>query len=80
MDLINLFQKLIGFMVFPLIKMNVATSKKEERKEAMWNCKRDSAIQLLKPSSPYIIIPQIHTYSPLTPPWYALPKKKKVSM
>ena len=33
MDLINLSQKSIGFLVFPLIKMNVPNSKKEKRKE-----------------------------------------------
>ena len=53
MDLINLSQKLIGFMAFPLIKMNLPNSKKE--KEAMCNCNRQSTIQQLKP--------QIHTYS-----------------
>ena len=53
MDLINLSKKLIGFMAFPLIKMNVSNSKKE--KEAMCNCNRQSTIQQLKP--------QIHTYS-----------------
>ena len=32
MDLINLSQKLIGFMVFPLIKMNVPNSRKEKKR------------------------------------------------
>ena len=68
MDLINLSQKLIGFMVFPLIKMNVPNSKKAERKEAMCNCKRQSVIQQLKPSSPYFITTQIHKYTPLNLP------------
>ena len=45
MELINLSQKLIGFMAFPLIKMNVSNSKKE--KEAMCNCNRRSTIQQL---------------------------------
>ena len=45
MDLINLSKKLIGFMAFPLIKMNVSNSKKE--KEAMCNCNRLSTIQQL---------------------------------
>ena len=45
MDLINLSKKLIGFMAFPLIKMNVSNSKKE--KEAMCNCNRQSTIQQL---------------------------------
>ena len=57
MDLINLAQKSIGFMVFPLIKMNVPNSKKEERKESMCNYKRWSAIQQSKPSLPYFITP-----------------------
>ena len=45
MELINLSQKLIGFMAFPLIKMKVSNSKKE--KVAMCNCNRRSTIQLL---------------------------------
>ena len=33
MDLINLSQKLIGFMVFPLIKMNMPNSKKKQKEK-----------------------------------------------